>query len=417
MRALKKTLIAASIGNMLEFYNFTLFGLFLPVLSPLFFPKEDPLSSLLYGYLFFAVGFFAYPVGAILFGYIGDKIGRKRALSLSILAMAFPTACIGLLPSYASLGILSPILLFICRFLQGIFAGGEYNGAGVFVIEHAGKNRGGISGAIVAAAGTLGAFIATIMGFIFSAPGLPSDIWRIPFLLGAFVAIIGSYLRKELEESPEFIEKAHTHKRKNPFIGIFKHHIKAFICSIGIGALGTVPFYLIIGYLNIYFVTQDTLSLFEMMALNMGLTFFCALSLPFVGNIADKVGHSRIMIMSALTLFSYSFLFFIFLQQPSISIIYLAEFILLGISQGYVAPLNAFISKLFPVHIRYTATSLGYCIGMALFGGTTPYISAFLVKWTHNSLSPSFYLMLVCILGLVSVIVAVQKPKSSLEYP
>ena len=388
---------------MLEFYSFTLFGLFLPIISPLFFPEKDPIASLLYGYLFFAVGFFAYPLGALLFGHIGDKHSRKKALSLSILIMAFPTALIGMLPSYSCLGIASPILLFMCRLLQGICAGGEYNGAGIFIIEHSRLNKGGFRGAIVAAAGTFGAFAATLIGFIFTTPSMPTWVWRIPFLLGALVGFVGFYIRRELDESPEFIKNTTSHKKHSPLIEIFRHHRKAFLCAIGIGGLGTVPFYLVIGYINTYFVTLEKISLFKMMILNMALTFVCALTLPIVGNVADKVGHARIMMISALALLCYSFLFFNLLQQESIFIITIAEFLLLGLSQGYVAPLNAFVSKLFPAPVRYSGTSLGYCIGMALFGGTTPYVSTLLIEYTHNSIAPLFYFMPICLMGILSV--------------
>ena len=403
MKTLRKTLLSASIGNMLEFYSFTLFGLFLPVISPLFFPEKDPVASLLYGYIFFAVGFFAYPLGALLFGHIGDRVGRKKALSLAICIMAFPTALIGMLPSYSYLGIFSPILLFICRLLQGICAGGEYNGAGIFIIEHAGKNKEGFSGAFVAAAGTFGAFFATIIGFIFTVPGMPEWAWRIPFFLGSFIGFVGFYIRRELKESPEFLKDNEFSKKISPFVEIVKHHYKAFICAVGIGALGTVPFYMVIGYLNTYFVTIEKINLFEMMALNMGLTFFCAITLPFIGSMADSIGHARIMIISSLVLLCYSFLFFLLLQEKSIFIIAIAEAFLLGLSQGYVAPLNAFVSKLFPVSVRYSGTSLGYCVGMALFGGTTPYISSILIEYTHNPIAPAFYLIFVCLLGIISV--------------
>lgn len=413
MKFLEKTLISASIGNMLEFYSFTLFGLFLPVISPLFFPEKDPIASLLYGYIFFAVGFFAYPLGAILFGHIGDRIGRKKALSLAIFMMAIPTALIGMLPPYSYLGILSPVLLFICRLAQGICAGGEYNGAGIFIIEHVGQNKKGFSGAFVAAAGTFGAFFATLIGFLFTIPEMPEWTWRIPFLLGALIGFVGFYIRRELKESPEFSEDNNFREKISPFREIFKYHYKTFICAVGIGALGTVPFYLVIGYLNTYFVTIEKLSLFEMMVLNMGLTLFCAITLPFVGNLADRIGHSYSMITSSLVLLIYSYLFFLLLQQESIILIVIAEFLLLAFSQGYVAPLNAFVSSLFPVSVRYSGTSIGYCVGMALFGGTTPYISSMLIKYTHNSIAPSFYLMFICLLGLFSVLITSSFRKNS----
>ena len=258
---------------------------------------------------------------------------------------------------------------------------------------------------MVAAGGTLGAFFATVIGFIFVLPSLPTWTWRIPFFLGALIGLVGFYMRHELKESPKFIEEKSTLK-KNPTFVLFKHHFKAFLCVVGMGALGTVPFYLVIGGLNTDFVAIGKMTFLTMMSLNMTLTLFCALTLPLVGRLADKMGLVFIMVLSSIILFGYSLLFFHLLQEPSLFAITLAEFLILGLSQGYVAPLNAFAGRLFPVSVRYSGVSFGYCVGMALFGGTAPYISMALTSYFETLLAPAFYLMFVCLLGIGSVLMA-----------
>ena len=187
---LKKTTIAAALGNMLEFYNFTLFSLFLPTLLPIFFPTDNYFSSLILVYLILAVGFLAYPFGSLIFGYIGDKYGRKIALLLSISLMTISTCLIGLLPSYKQLGYISPLALSFCRIIQGICTGGEAIGAGVLVVEHANKNSNvSFLGSIPAAFGTFGALLASLVVYILTKYHLVSEYWRYSFIFSLFLGL------------------------------------------------------------------------------------------------------------------------------------------------------------------------------------------------------------------------------------
>jgi len=202
----KKVIIASVLGNALELYDFSLYGIFVPLFATLFFPTGNPTVALLASLATFAVGFLTRPLGGILFGYLGDRFGRKNALLISIMLMALPTLIISFLPTYAQIGILAPILLLLCRLLQGLCAGGEYTGASIFIIEHLGKSRRGLAGSLISASGAIGSLIAMLLGAALLQPGLPEWSWRIPFLMGAFLALIGFYIRRSLQESPEFTE-------------------------------------------------------------------------------------------------------------------------------------------------------------------------------------------------------------------
>jgi MHS family proline/betaine transporter-like MFS transporter len=404
---IRKTTMAAALGNMLEFYSFTLFSLFLPTLLPLFFPSTDYFASLLSGYLVFAVGFFAYPFGSLLFGYIGDQYGRKIALMISISLMTIATSLIGLLPSYEQAGVFSPLALFCCRILQGICAGGEAIGAGILVVEHAKKESTMcFLGSIPAAFGTMGALQASLIVYLFFKYDLPLEWWRIPFIAALLLGLIGFYFRQAMVESPIFKKETQTLRRLSTFSvwEVFKKTPFSLIPAAAVGALGTVPFYLVIGFLNIYLSDIGAITSVERATINMTLLFFCTLTLPLAGYIADRIGYFNLMIISSFSTLLYAYPFFYMVFKGSFLFVLMAELILLGISQLYVAPINAFISKLFPTHLRYKGAALGYCLGMALCGGTAPYISTLLIKISGNNIMPFCYLIFVSFLGLVGVL-------------
>ena len=400
----RRVIVACSIGNLLEMYSFSLFILFLPTLTPIFFPSSDPLASLLSAYVIFSIGFLAYPIGALLFGYIGDKYGRKIALSFSMLGMALSTFCIGLLPSYAILGILSPLLLAGFRFIQGVCAGGECIGSGVFVIESISSKNPGFFGSLTTASGTFGALFASIISAAFVSLVTPSWAWRLPFIFSIFIGFVGLYFRKKIGESPSF-KDSFSKTNYSPLKELFRHHFIPFLCAVGIGALGTVPFYLVIGFLSSYLVFLNMITIQNSANLNSMLLFFCAFTMPLFGYLADKIGHARIMVLSALLSLLYAYPFFCIVYTGSLLNIAFAEILFLSLSQLFVAPINAFMTQLFPVRSRYTGTAFGYCIGMALFGGTTPYILLSLINWSENSSFPFFYVMFICVIGLFSVLV------------
>lgn len=400
----KKVIFASSIGNLLEMYSFSLFTMLLPTLTPIFFPSSDPFAAILSASIVFSVGFLAYPIGALLFGYIGDRYGRKGALSLSLLGMALSTFCIGLLPLYSTLGILSPLCLACLRLIQGVCAGGECIGSGVFVIESISYKNPGFFGSLTAASGTFGALLASIISAFFVLSIMPFWAWRIPFILSVFIGVLGLYLRNTIKESPSF-KKSFSKPNHSPIRELLRYHFIPFLCAVGIGALGTVPFYLIIGFLNPYLVFLNIINIQNNATLNFILLFFCAFTMPLAGYLADKVGYAKIMTLSALFSLIYAYPFFCIVYTGPLVKIAFAEVLFFSFSQIFVAPINAFITQLFPTRSRYTGAAFSYCIGMALFAGTALYISLSLITWSGNARFPFLYLMLICLIGLTSVVI------------
>jgi len=200
----KKAILAAMIGNALEYYDVMLYGFFAAALAPLFFPTTNHFVSITASLGTFAAGFLMRPLGGILFGHLGDRYGRRMALAFSILLVTVPTLTIGLLPTYEYIGIAAPIILVVCRLLQGLCVGGEYSGAAIFVIEHSKKKQEAFAGSVLCATGFLGGFLGTILGLICTLPYMPTWSWRIPFLIGSIIGLIGYYIRTQVDESPAY---------------------------------------------------------------------------------------------------------------------------------------------------------------------------------------------------------------------
>lgn len=399
----KKIFVASMIGNALEFYDFTIYGFFVAIISPVFFPATDPLTSLIVGFGVFAIGFITRPLGAIFFGHIGDKMGRRRALSLTIIWMAVPTIMIGLLPTYQQIGIAAPILLTFCRVIQGFSAGGEYNGAGIFVIEHSPENKRGLLGALLTSSGSMGALLASGVGIFFTLPFMPSWSWRIPFFLGGLIAIVGLYMRQKIDESPEF-KQAYLQRKSQilPVFAVLKENKVSFLCAVGIGAMATVPFYIVLAYMNPMLLTEGKVTAPTMMLINALMSIICIITLPLMGHLSDKIGESKVMMCAASLIILFAYPFFWVFKNGSLTSIVLFQALIMILTEAYTGPSNAFMYKLFDTSKRYTGVALGYTCGLAIFGGTTPYISAKLITYFASPYTPAFYLISVGILGLMS---------------
>lgn len=391
-----KVLIASCVGNMLEFYDFTLYGFFVAIISPLFFPAADPFVSLVSGFGVFAVGFLTRPLGGIIFGHIGDKHGRKKALSLSVALMSIPTLTIAVLPTYEQIGVAAPIILLLARLLQGLCAGGEYNGAGVFIAEHTHQKWKGFTGSIMTSSGLLGALLATLSGAFFTQEGFPDWAWRIPFASGLFLALIGFYIRRKTIESPAFKEREGVIKKQTtaPIWKVLtKHPLSVLSCAL-IGSNTTIAFYLILIYINSNLLTEKILSAPSMMMLNATILALMIFLLPVAGRLSDIVGHRRLMTISAMTAFCAAIPITMIFETRNLYYIIPMQAIIILVLEGYNAPFNPYMARLFPVEYRYTGVAFGYSLGLSLFGGPAPYVVGWLIKTTQNP-----YMLSLCIMG------------------
>ncbi|HXF90377.1 MAG TPA: MFS transporter [Candidatus Nitrosotenuis sp.] len=404
----KRTLMSAMIGNALEYYDVTLYGFFALIVSPLYFPSDDPLTSRITALGAFAMGFIARPLGGLIFGHIGDKWGRKRALVISILLATIPTFTIGVLPAYEIIGLWAPIILIGCRLVQGLCTAGEYSGASILIAEINQDNRRlGFACSLLPASSLLGACCGTGIGALVTLEFMPSWAWRIPFLLSLFVGAFGFYLRHQLDESPAFKQASSGQKlEKFPLLKVLKTEMRHFLCAIGIGSACISFFYILMVYvISLVEQTKNSLFAHHSMLLNMGVMAMWMLFLPLMGYLSDKIGIKRLMSIGATLMMTGAIPLFWYLhQEPTMSRIFLVMLFLTALGSAFVGPSCAFLATyLFPTEERYTGVAFGVNLGEAIFGASTPLVVFYLMSLTNNSHTPALYLIFCSFIGLISV--------------
>ncbi|MBA4750406.1 MAG: MFS transporter [Alphaproteobacteria bacterium] len=414
----RRNLIGALSGNFLEYYDVTLYGFFSALLGPIFFPTQDPFVTSLLTLTAFAMGYLARPFGGMFFGYLGDKFGRKKALSLAVILVTIPTFAIGLMPTYEEIGIFAPLLVLLCRILQGICTGGEYPGAAVFIAEHSGPRKKALLCSLVPASSLLGAITGTLIGALFVQEAMPYWGWRIPFLVGGLLGLIAFILRRQISETHVFETLSDATKSPNPIWNSFKSHTPLILGTALIGAGTLVPFNLVMVYMS-SFMEHKTLSFSasESLLMTSGLMALLMCFLPIWGALAQKWGRQKMMISACVLTAVVAYpLFYLSHHAVSFSHLLIYKSILVIISAGFVAPTVSYFTDLFPPQNRYTALGFSIALGEGVGGGTTPLIATYLTHATQNPLSPSFYLIfssLVSILGIVVIARTVQKRHGS----
>lgn len=399
---------AVLLGNFLEFYDFTLFAYMIPVISSIFFPSEDKVDSYTIGYIFLAIGFISRPVGAICFGFIGDKYGRRKALQISIILMAISTTGIGILPVTSNNTIYVLFALSIFRILQGLSAGGEYSGAGLSLIESAPRSNQYFIGAILTSTALLGAFVASFFAAISSLYDNQENIWRILFILGGILGFITFVLRMQLAKDYEPVEKYATWRV------LINDHSRALFFTIACSGLMNVPFYIVTGFVNTYFIAIEKYSKVDLMFLNAFMTLFWTVCTIIFGLMSKSICPKRMMVVSSFGMAIFALPFFIMVNSGSFYLFVMAELILVLLSQFFVAPAFTTMATLFPANIRYRGLAVGNCLGIAILGGITPYLSSILIEYTGVLYAPSLYLFLVASLAFTVSIFIKKEDESEL---
>jgi MHS family proline/betaine transporter-like MFS transporter len=403
--AMKRTLLAGSVGNVLEWYDFALYGYFAPLFASLFFPSDSPSLSLVSAFGVFAVGFLARPLGAMLFGYWGDTLGRRNAMAWAILLMAVPTCLVGLLPTYETIGVIAPIALTLCRFLQGLSVGGEFTGSATFLVEHAPASRRGYVGSWAGFSAQIGALFGSGVGALITS-NLANDTlhqwgWRIPFMMGGLIAVVGWYIRTGVPESPAFeaLRQAGT-LASSPIRDVFKTQRLTVAKLAGLVWLHGVAFYLIYVYLTTYLTTVTQVPLATVLVINTGCMMLLALLIPLMGTWSDRIGQLPLLMTGAAGIALLAYPCFLWLTSNHLPRMIAAQVLLTLLVACYMGPFFATVTELFPTSQRYTGLSVGYNIGAALFGGTAPLVATFLIEWSGNVLAPAFYLSLCATVSL-----------------
>src|SRR3989338_7323097 len=369
MKKNSRILLSSFIGNALEFYDFTLCGVFILTLSKVFFPPLNPTLALFGSIFAFSAAFWTRPLGAFVFGYLGDKFGRKKALTASILMIGLPTFLIGCLPGYESIGLFAPIFLILCRMLQGLSTGGEYNGAAIFSLEHLKKSNPGLVSGIISSSCVFGAITATLISYFVSLSET-TWLWRVPFVLGGLGSVIGFYIRKKLDESPEFIDAQKEEKYFNPIKDVFKDYKKPFLKSVIVGFTGGALSYVLFGFLSLYTTRYLGIKLSSGLLYNVfGLLAFM-LSCPVFGLLADKLSEKKSLLIACGLSFFLSPVVFYLLQNNGLSYLLIGQILLGIVVCSFVGPTHVYLQTLFPTHLRYTGICVGFSTGLALSGGS-----------------------------------------------
>jgi MHS family proline/betaine transporter-like MFS transporter len=405
----RRVIFAGSIGSVVEYYDFGIYGYTATILAPIFFPSSSPTASLLATLAVFAIAFVARPIGSVLFGHIGDRHGRKPALALAVLAMALATFVIGLLPTHASIGIASPALLVIARLLQGLSAGGEVSGAASFLAEAAPANRRGLMTSATQVGSVLGLLSASamigLMNLILTPQQFAEYGWRIPFLLGLPTGLMGLYVRNRLEDSPAFRK---IEKRGEivplPIVELFRTSFVPMVKGVGLTAANFAGYYFVFVYLSIYLHTAGTLTRAQATWSTTATLIVAALSLPFFGLLSDVIGRKWVIGGSALGFVLLTLPMIKIMQGTNLTMIVAAQ-IVLGLCEAAVlGAIWGALSELFPTRVRYSGVGISFNIAGVLVGGSAPYIATWLIQQTGDKSSPAYFLMSVSAVTLMTLL-------------
>lgn len=411
--SLARAVFSGSLGNMLEWFDYGLYGYFAAIISADFFVADDPIVGLLLSFLVFGTGFLVRPIGGILIGAYADKHGRIKALTLTILCMGICTMLMGCLPTYSQVGLLAPILLTVLRLLQGLATGGEFGSALTFISEfNNGKNTSFLVSWQPFSVG-VGMLIGSITGLIctsvLSQPDLYAWGWRIPFLIGIVVAIYGVYLRKSVPEPPEFEkmkeQKKATEEDHTPVKVLFKKHWVAMITNIGLLAGTSVSYYLLVTYLPTYIKEFVGGTMLEGFIVNTAVVAVYLILCPFAGMFADKFGRRKSVIIACLGFIVLAYpVFWAVINGHAVLIMICALACLLPFQSLNAVAVATAASEVYPTETRNSGVGLAYNLAAAVFGGMAPAIATAIIAGTGNAISLAFFIIAA---DVVSILVAI----------
>jgi MHS family proline/betaine transporter-like MFS transporter len=398
-----RILFGSLLGNTLEYYEFTIFAIFAIQIGKVFFPEYAPATQILLTFTLSGAGFIGRPLGSAVFGHIGDKIGRKFALVLTMCGMSLVTICIGLLPNYYSIGIAAPIILLMFRLMQGLFIGGEGAGAAVYVLEHELENtfklRRGVVGGLIFTANLSGTLIAGLVGLaINNTIGLDSYSWRLAFIIGGICGLFVSALRLTLPETEDFSKIKKQDKPKIPSLHMFQNHFKEAMLVIAFGGFTASISHINKGYLATYFQAVMEFSTNVSFACVSYVSAMIAISAPIFGYFSDKYTYrkfNRIIIATIIVLYLPAFM--LITSQNYVNVA-LGLTLMAVLTSAILTPTYVFLSDLFPPEVRYSGVGINFNIGVTIFGGFAPLISTYLTQLTGLNYAPAFYVLALAVI-------------------
>jgi len=406
---LRRAVLACTIGQVFENYDFVLYGFMAGALSRAFFPAGDQVAALLGTFATFGVGFLMRPVGAFVIGRFGDKFGRRRALVMTIVMMALATGIIGLIPTYATIGVLAPVILVVCRLFQGFAAGGEWGGAAVFLVEYAPQNQRGYISSYQQVGTGLGLLLATLFAalltYFLDASTFQAWGWRIPFLIGFILGPIGHYLRTHVAETPVFTR--HVQSRDvsvHPIHEAFSTQRRGLIVVFGISIISVCLYWVFLVFLPTFAAGQLHIAASSTFFSTTLAGIIYVVGTPFVGALSDHLGRKPILYAAAIGSIILPYpLFVLLVSWHSFGGLVLTQAtatVFLTLCAGVAC---AVLAEEFPTRVRYTALSVSYGLSVAIFGGFAPFIGTALIQATGNPTAPAYYVMFGGVLGLIAV--------------
>lgn len=412
---LRRVLGSAAIGQFVEWYDFVIYAYTASVIATLFFPTDDRVASLLATFAVYAVGFIMRPLGGIILGHLGDKIGRRSILATVILLMGGSTAAIGLLPTYEQIGVLAPILLVICRLVQGASAGAETAGSNSLVAEHSPQNRRGLYVSFTYAFANLPAVFAALFVLLLTntmgAELFSSWGWRIPFIVGGLFALVGLYIRLRVDETPAFVAaRANNQVAKFPLLAALRDHPKQIFFAFALAALAGLGFYTLTGYFTTYLKEAVGLSANDALISNSIALFAAFIVMPIAGWASDRIGRRPMLLIGTIASAVAAVPAYALASSGSLLTAILGQTLLAVALSLFFGPFGVAFLEIFPARVRFSGGAFGYNAAYVIFGGTAPFFSIWLVDVTGNLLAPAFYMAIVAI---IVTLVALRLPEGS----
>ncbi|MEM9257363.1 MAG: MFS transporter [Pseudomonadota bacterium] len=409
----RRTIFAGVIGNVLEWYDFSVYGFFAAIIATQFFPSDDPSVSLIAAFGAFAAGFLMRPIGAAIFGHIGDRIGRIHALQLSVLLMAIPTVAIGLLPNYDSIGIAAAVIMVILRMMQGLAVGGEYTSSIVFLAEHAPTGKRAFYSIWSVFGGLVGTLLGSAVGAILSAAlseeALHSWGWRAAFLSGILVTVAGYFLRRGLIENPVRSEG------KAPLVVAFSTCGRDILRVMGINVVNAIAFYMIFVYAITWLVENVHTKEATALEINTIALLVLLTLIPFFAILSDRYGRRLFILigMGGVAVFAYPLVWL--MHHSDFTMILAGQVGFAILCACFAGGIPAYMCELFPGAVRVTAVSISYNITLGIMGGTSPMVAVWLINRTHDDMAFAWYITAAAVFSFLVALTIKDKRNEPLD--
>ena len=409
-----RQIVAAVIGNALEWYDFVVYGFLTIIIARLFFPAQSEYASLLLTMATFGVGFFMRPVGGIVLGMYADRKGRKAALQLIIALMTLSMAMIAFAPPYAAIGVAAPLLILLARLLQGFATGGEFASATSFLVESAPAHRRGFYGSLQMVGQSLAALSGAIAGTLITHGLAPEQIdawgWRLPFLFGLIIGPVGLYIRRYLEETEAFIESRRDRAVLNPLRTVVAQNQRGLAVTFGLVICGTISYYVILVYMPTFAKTQLSMSLSDAFAAQIFGLVCLTMAIPLFGALSDRIGRKPILMAATIAYFVLLYPMFGWVYaDPGLIRLAVMQGVLCSLVGVFLGPISTAIAEQFPTGVRSTGLAIAYNFAVMLFGGFAQLIVTWLIRETGSPLAPAYYVMFGAVVGFIASVFLVER--------